>query len=130
MRKAPSRPLINVVLKNSKYGTFTNEDGYFELSRIRENNYTLQVSLTGYETSEQELTVENGKTTTINVQLKVSNKELEEVVINNRKSLISKKTTYVARMPLKNIENPQVYNVIHKELIQEQVVIDIAGAVL
>jgi len=120
---------VNIILKDSKYSTFTNEDGYFELSRIRENNYTLLVSLTGYETSEQQVTVENGKTATVNVVLNVSNKELEEVVINNRKSLISKKTTYVARMPLKNIENPQVYNVIHKELIQEQVVIDIAGAV-
>jgi len=120
---------VNIVLKNSKYNTSTNEEGNFELSRIRTNSYTLQISLTGYETVEQEVVVADNETTTLNVQLKVSNKELQEVVINNRKSLLSKKTQYVARMPLKNIENPQVYNVIHKELIQEQIVIDPAGAV-
>lgn len=120
---------VNIVLKNSKYSTSTNEEGNFELNRIRSNSYTLQISLTGYETVEQEVAVTDNETTILNVQLKVSNKELQEVVINNRKSLLSKKTQYVARMPLKNIENPQVYNVIHKELLQEQIVIDAAGAV-
>lgn len=120
---------VNIVLKNSKYSTSTNEDGNFELNRIRSNSYTLQISLTGYETVEQQVVVADNETATLNVQLKVSNKELQEVVINNRKSLLSKKTQYVARMPLKNIENPQVYNVIHKELLQEQIVIDPAGAV-
>ncbi|MFH7018290.1 TonB-dependent siderophore receptor [Flavobacterium sp. FlaQc-47] len=120
---------VNIILKNSKYGTTTDEDGNFEINRVRENVYTLQISLAGYETSEKEVTVEDNKTAIVNVQLKVSNKELQEVVINNKKSLLSKKTQYVARMPLKNIENPQVYNVIHKELIQEQIVIDVAGAV-
>lgn len=120
---------VNIILKNSKYGTTTNEEGNFEISRVRENNYTLQISLAGYETSEKEVMVENNQTAIVNVQLKVSNKELQEVVINNKKSLLSKKTQYVARMPLKNIENPQVYNVIHKELIQEQIVIDVAGAI-
>lgn len=32
-------------------------------------------------------------------------------------------------MPLKNLENPQVYNVIHKELLLEQVSIDVKSAV-
>ncbi|MDR7211897.1 TonB-dependent receptor [Flavobacterium piscis] len=120
---------VNIILKNSKYGTITNEEGNFELNRVRENIYTLQISLSGYETSEKEVTVEDNKTTIVNLQLKVSNKELQEVVISTKKSLLSKKTETVARMPLKNIENPQVYNVIHKELLQEQIVIDAAGAV-
>lgn len=120
---------VNVILKNSKYGTITNEDGSFELNRVKANTYTLQVSLTGYETTQQEVNVKENETTTLNFQLKVSNKELQEVVINNRKSILSKKTDYVARMPLKNIENPQVYSVIHKELLQEQIAVDITTAV-
>ncbi|MNQ04541.1 Ferric-pseudobactin BN7/BN8 receptor precursor [compost metagenome] len=120
---------VNIILKNSKYGTTTDEDGNFEISRVRENNYTLQIALAGYETLEKQVMIEINKTTVVNEQLSVSNKELQEVVISNRKSLLSKKTQYVARMPLKNIENPQVYNVIHKELIQEQIVIDAAGAI-
>ncbi|WP_319800525.1 TonB-dependent receptor [Flavobacterium sp. N502536] len=119
---------VNVILKNSKYGTVTNDDGSFDLNRVRTNTYTLQVSLTGYETTEQEVVVTESETTVLNLQLKVSNKELHEVVVNGKKSILSKKTDYVARMPLKNLENPQVYNVIPKELLQEQIAVDIRSA--
>lgn len=120
---------VNIILKNSKYGTMSNEDGVYEFNRIKPNTYTLQVSLTGYETLEKEITVTENKTTTLNFKLKVSNKELQEVVINTRKSVLSKKTDYVARMPLKNIENPQVYSVIHKELLQDQIVVEMGSAI-
>jgi iron complex outermembrane receptor protein len=119
---------VNVILKNSKYGTVTNDDGTFDLNRVRTNTYTLQVSLTGYETTEQEVVVTESETTVLHLQLKVSNKELHEVVVNGKKSILSKKTDYVARMPLKNLENPQVYNVIPKELLQEQIAIDIRSS--
>jgi len=120
---------VNVVLKNSKYGTVTNDDGTFELNRVKPNTYSLQISLTGYETTEQEVVVAESETANVNLQLKVSNKELQEVVINSKKSILSKKTDYVARMPLKNLENPQVYNVIHKELLLEQVAVNIETAI-
>ncbi|OXB05015.1 TonB-dependent receptor [Flavobacterium pectinovorum] len=120
---------VNVVLKNSKYGTVTNDDGTFELNRVKPNTYSLQISLTGYETTEQEVVVAESETANVNLQLKVSNKELQEVVINRKKSILSKKTDYVARMPLKNLENPQVYSVIHKELLLEQVAVNIETAI-
>lgn len=120
---------VNVVLKNSKYGTITNDDGTFELNRVKPNTYSLQISLTGYETTEQEVVVAESETANVNLQLKVSNKELQEVVINSKKSILSKKTDYVARMPLKNLENPQVYSVIHKELLLEQVAVNIETAI-
>ncbi|TEB40678.1 carboxypeptidase-like regulatory domain-containing protein, partial [Flavobacterium circumlabens] len=102
---------VNLILKDSKYGTSANEYGAFEFSKVKAGSYTLQVSLTGYETLEQEVSVTESETTTLNLQLNVSDKELKEVIINNDK-MISKKTDYVSRMPLKNLENPQVYNVI------------------
>ncbi|KAF2516474.1 TonB-dependent receptor [Flavobacterium foetidum] len=120
---------VNVILKNSKYWSITNDDGSFEFNKVKANSYTLQISLTGYETLEQEITVAENETTSLNLQLKVSNKELKEVVINSKKSILSKKTDYVARMPLTNLENPQVYSVIQKELLQEQIAVDIKNAV-
>jgi len=120
---------VNIILKNTKYGTVSNDDGTFEFNKVRANSYILQVSLTGYETSETALNVTENETTSINIPLKVSNKELKEVIISGPKSIVSKKTDYVARMPLKNLENPQVYSVIHKELLQEQVAVDIRSAV-
>lgn len=120
---------VNIILKNTKYGTVSNDDGTFEFNKVKVNSYILQVSLTGYETSETTLNVTENETTSIDLQLKVSNKELKEVIISGPKSIVSKKTDYVARMPLKNLENPQVYSVIHKELLQEQVAVDIRSAV-
>lgn len=119
---------VNIILKDSKYGTTANEYGAFEFAKVKVNTYTLQVSLTGYETLEQEITVKESETTSLNLQLKVSNKELQEVIISNNK-MITKKTDYVARMPISNLENPQVYNVISKELLKEQIAVDIRSAV-
>lgn len=120
---------VNIILKNSKYWTVSDENGNFEFNRVKPGSYILQVSLTGYETSESEVIVSESETATVDLQLKVSNKELKEVVVNSKKSILSKKTDYVARMPLTNLENPQVYSVIQKELLMEQVAVDIKSAV-
>lgn len=115
---------VNVILKNTKYNTVTNEDGNFELNRIKANNYILQISLTGYETLEQEVKVNGNETTKLNLQLKVSNKQLQEITIynNNRAKIFPKQSNYVSKMPLKNIENPQVYNVVTADLLKEQAI--------
>jgi len=114
---------VNIILKNSKYGTISNEDGSFDFNRVKPNIYTLQVSLTGYETLEQQVTVNAGETTLLNLQLTVSNKQLKEVIItNNKRKAFPKQSNYVSKMPLKNIENPQVYNIVSSELIKEQAI--------
>ena len=120
---------VNVILKNTKYRAITNDDGFFEFNKVKTNTYTIQISLTGYETLEQEVTVTENNRTTINLELKVSNKELKEVTIHsNRAKLFPKQSNYVSKMPLKNIENPQVYNVITSDLLKEQAVTNIDEA--
>ena len=47
---------------------------------------------------------------------------LNEVVIKNQHKYKREKSTTVAKMPLNNIENPQVYNTVTSELLKEQVV--------
>lgn len=114
---------VNIILKNSKYGTVSDENGDFEFGRLKANTYTLQVSLSGYETLEKQITVTSNETTGLNLKLTVSNKQLKEVVItNNRGKAFPKQSNYVSKLPLKNIENPQVYNVVSSELMKEQVI--------
>lgn len=120
---------VFVVLKNSKYTTSTNEYGAFEFNRVKPNNYTLEISLTGYETLSQEITVTASNTSSLNLQLNVSNKQLKEVIITNNKSKVfPKQSNYVSKMPLKNIENPQVYNVVSSEIIKEQAITNFEDA--
>ncbi|AWK05012.1 TonB-dependent siderophore receptor [Flavobacterium crocinum] len=114
---------VNIILKGSKYGTVSNEEGAFEFNRVKPNSYILQVSLSGYETLEQQVNVTANETATLNLQLTVSNKQLKEVIItNNRGKAFPKQSTYVSKMPLKNVENPQVYNIVSSELMKEQAI--------
>lgn len=114
---------VNIILKNSKYGTVSDENGDFEFGRLKANTYTLQVSLSGYETLEKQIIVTPNETTGLNLKLKVSNKQLKEVIItNNRGKAFPKQSNYVSKLPLKNIENPQVYNVVSSELMKEQAI--------
>ncbi|MGO4770640.1 TonB-dependent siderophore receptor [Flavobacterium sp. W22_SRS_FK3] len=121
---------VNVILKNTKYSTITNKDGAFEFNRVKTNSCILQISLAGYETLEKEVTLSENDITVLNLQLKVSSKELEEVTIySNRVKFFPKQSNYVSKMPLKNIENPQVYNVITADLLKEQAITNFEDAV-
>ena len=56
-------------------------------------------------------------------QKKDSIKELKEVSISNSKYKYKRiKSSTVSKMPLADIENPQVYNVVTSELLKEQVI--------
>ncbi|WP_185286309.1 TonB-dependent siderophore receptor [Chryseobacterium indologenes] len=58
----------------------------------------------------------------------VQSKHIEEIIVSGVKKYAEKKSEYVAKMPLKNLENPQVYTVLPKELIQQQVATDLQSS--
>ncbi|RTY91001.1 TonB-dependent siderophore receptor [Flavobacterium sp. RSP46] len=56
-------------------------------------------------------------------------KTLKEVIINTNKYRYKReKSTTISKMPLNNIENPQVYNTVTSELMKEQVVTNFSDA--
>lgn len=116
-------PFVTVQIKNKNRGVVTNEKGEFNFRKITPGQYTIQVSLLGYETAEETVTVVANETATIALEVKISNTQLQEVIIKGNQNKFGKKESdYIARLPIKNIENPQVYNVIGKELMKEQVI--------
>lgn len=58
----------------------------------------------------------------------VQSKHIEEVIVSGVKKYAEKKSDYIAKMPLKNLENPQVYTVLPKELMQQQVATDLQSS--
>lgn len=77
------------------------------------NTFYLSVLLIGITASAQEK----------KEQEKDSLKTLKEVIVNTNKYKYKReKSTTVSKMPLNNIENPQVYNTVTSELLKEQVV--------
>jgi iron complex outermembrane receptor protein len=124
---ADKKPIdgATVRIKGIAKETVTEEDGTFQLQNIKPGSYELNVSFVGYAPATQAVSVKAEGITDITIELQTSDKELREVTITAGYNKFNKKETDdVARLPLKNIENPQVYTIVTKEIMKEQVVTD------
>lgn len=122
--------LVSVQIKGKNRGTVTDNKGEFTFRKVQAGKYTLQVSLIGYETIEQEVEVGTEEVVAVVLQIQASDKQLEEVmVVSGLNKFGKKESDFVARLPLKNSENPQVYNVITKDLMREQMVVNFDDAI-
>ncbi|MEO6174610.1 MAG: TonB-dependent receptor [Flavobacterium circumlabens] len=115
---------ISVVLKGTKSGTTTDEEGNYTLKNIRPGTYILKVSSVGYITQEKSIVLNEGDNLTQNFTISTNSEDLTEVVVNGGKKnhFARKENPQVSRLPLKNLENPQSYTTITGELLKEQVV--------
>ncbi|MCD0464176.1 TonB-dependent receptor [Flavobacterium sp. ENC] len=115
---------ISVVLKGTKSGTTTDEEGNYTLKNIKPGTYTLKVSSVGYITQEKSIVLKEGDNLIQNFTVATNSEDLTEVVVNGGKKnhFARKDTKQVSRLPLKNLENPQSYTTITGELLKEQVV--------
>lgn len=113
---------VTIKLLGTKRGTTTDEEGRFTLDKVDVGEHELEISLTGYENRKYRVVVESGKTAEVTIELTLSKKQLQEVVVTaGRNKFARKESSYIARMPLSNMENPQVYNVVTSGLMEEQV---------
>ncbi len=111
--------------------TSSNQNGLFSLKSTTPFNGLLKFSYLG-KTVEKRIVLSNGMdgldigTITLIVEQDV----LDEVSITDiwQNKFSKKESSYIAKMPLKNLENPQTYTVIPRELLEEQVVTDFGSA--
>lgn len=115
---------ISVILKGTRLGTITDEQGNYKIKNIKPGTYTIKISGVGFNTIEKKTTVNEGEELIQNFSLITNSEELSEVVINGGKTnhYARKENQQVSRLPLKNLENPQVYTTITGEVLKEQVV--------
>lgn len=115
---------VNVVLTNTQLGATAGQTGHFTIKNVPAGTYTITASFIGLQTQTKEVTVTAGETATVNFILTEGGKELQEVYVKSAKhnKFLKKETEDVARLPIKNLENPQVYSVVTSELMKEQVV--------
>lgn len=120
---------VTIKITGSSKSALADDKGFFQIKNLSAGKYTLNISLVGYQSQHEQITVENNKTTNVNIQLKLSQNQLQEVVVKSAHSKFNQKESeYVARMPLTNLENSQVYSVISNEVMKEQVVVDYKSA--
>ena len=122
--------LHTINLKSANRGTLTDETGKFTLKNVPVGPKTLLISLIGHQPEEQSLEVRAGETVATDISLAETAQQLQEVVVagSSLNRYARNETDYVARMPLKNLENPQVYTVAGKELLKERDVTDFVSA--
>ena len=71
----------NVFLKGTTLGCSTNENGYFNITRIPDGKYTLCITCVGYDTLTDRISLSNGQTINKKYMLKESSLTLETVSI-------------------------------------------------
>ncbi|HRO48441.1 TonB-dependent receptor [Agriterribacter sp.] len=121
---------VTILIKNTVKNAVADNNGNFEIKNIQPGNYTLAVSLVGYKDEEQEVTVENGKATTVSFQLALSNRELNEVVvIANRNSFKTNRTSNSLRLQSPILEVPQNIQVVTAKQISNQQIFDMLEGV-
>ena len=121
---------IAVKLRNTSKGTIANTSGSFEFKNLPIGDYVVEFSMIGYETSTAEASITEVKPMAdLSVQLDFTSRKLDEVIISSGGNRFAKKESDdVSKMAISNMENPQVYSVVSKELMKEQIVTDYNSA--
>jgi len=127
--KVPAQGVtIKITALNKK--TATNSGGEFEFKNIPFGKYSVEAAMVGSQavTALVEISAEN-TSARVELTLEYSSEKLDEVVISTGGNRFAKKESEdVAKLPLKNMENAQVYTVVSKELMKEQIVTDYNSA--
>jgi iron complex outermembrane receptor protein len=133
VKTADGKPLegVTVSVTELKLSTSTNDRGEFRFKRLPARTYRIAAKYLSLQSDAKEVTVAAGQNTQVDFVMVETLQQLQEVSISSgrSKTIASKRSDYIARIPLKNLENPQVYTVISKELLKEQLSIDIVSAV-
>lgn len=115
---------VTISLKGTTKGAIVNDKGAYQINHVTPGTYTLTAQFVGLIPQSKTVTVTANLTEVVDFMLSENNQKLQEVIVSGNKpnKFGNKESAYVARMPLKNLENPQAYSVISSELIKEQVI--------
>lgn len=112
---------ISVKLEGTAFSTKTTKNGDFTLSNVTPGTYTLIASGTGYSASRRNIVLTIEKNFFLKLELDMATMELSEVAIGSRKNRQrDKASNLTSKLPLSNIENPQVINTVSSQVITEQ----------
>jgi iron complex outermembrane receptor protein len=121
---------VSVGVQGQPLGGITDSEGRYRINSVPAGTYTLMVSFVGLKPAQQQVTVAAGQRATVDFRLSESTAELQEVIVKGARTNKFNRTNSVdvAKMPLKNLENPQVYATVGKELLTEQLVYTVDDA--
>lgn len=121
---------LSVGLKGKGLGNVTNDKGIYEIPRVKPGSYIVRVSGVGIQSVEKSIIINTGENKTVDFVINQNSNQLNEVNINKVKAnkYGAQKSDYVAKMPISNLENPQVYTTITKETFNDQLIFSVDDA--
>lgn len=121
---------VTVVIKNAKNGTLTNDDGSFELRKIRPGNYVIVLSFVGFESKEIGVDIKAGEERVVNAQLEHNYAELQNIILEASKQskYVETKTSEGLRLNLPLNEIPQNIQVTSQQLLSDQGLVSMTEA--
>lgn len=120
---------VTIQISGTKRSAISDQQGNFIIRHLPAGKYELKVSLIGYKTLIKTIELADKQTLHINLQLELTSQELDAVMVSYRRTHYGTAgSEYVAKMPLKNLENPQVYSAIDKQLLKDQLIVDFSDA--
>ncbi|MFC4874223.1 TonB-dependent siderophore receptor [Negadavirga shengliensis] len=114
---------VNVSINGLSVGAATDNNGYYLIDGLQPGIYTLSTSYVGFEREEKKVKVEEGRVVAVNMILKESLTDLHEIMVSGNQNRFYLDSSFtVSKLPLKDMENPQVYQSVSRQLMKEQVV--------
>ncbi|WP_172282763.1 TonB-dependent receptor [Chryseobacterium sp. LAM-KRS1] len=125
-------PVKNALLRlvNTPYQAKTNNSGEYYFDNVPPGEYTLQVVLNDIELTRETIRIEKDVYEIPVIYTAVENNVIEGITVYavSRNKFLDKDSTSIAKMPLKNLENPQMYTSINQQILKEQLVYDVSDA--
>lgn len=121
---------ITVRLKGTGLQQSTDANGSYEFKNVKPGTYIVSVSGVGRKAEEKSVSVAASETETADFVLMQTADQLREVNISSRKQgrVVTRESNYAAKMPLSNLENPQSYSIVTKEILTQQQVFTLDDA--
>lgn len=117
---------ITVRLLELSISTATGDNGRFIFTHVPPGNYTLVVSAVGFQGKKENITVQEGKRTTVSLQLNVAKQTLQEVIV--RAGRLAANTTSITRTntPLRDL--PQHIQTVDRSVLNDQQLFELNDA--
>ncbi len=121
-------PYAKVTIEQLNREVITAKDGSYQIDALPAANYILK-AFSGIQAQEKTITIADGNTETVDFTMTETDDVLDEIIVNGRRNKFADSVSeYVAKTPLKNLENAQVYNTINRKLLKELVLTDFSEA--
>ncbi|WP_271765068.1 TonB-dependent receptor [Aquimarina algiphila] len=101
-------PFATIEVFNTSFRTSSssNGEGFYEVKNIPAGNFTVKVSLLGFQTSKEEVAIISGESTIKKIELEEDRLNLDQIVISATRNRVNRKKAPV----VVNVLNPQLLN--------------------